>query len=145
MTTGFFNGNFDCFQFLERQKPTFFKNAACSGLSPNLFHPGQGKAQDLKKALAICEGCEVRRDCLIYALENEERWGVWGGTSGRQRINWIDKNVSPEDAWEEVVNLRAKTPVRFGRKTRASVIKAEAIEDNGKIKAKIRLPKSADF
>jgi hypothetical protein len=35
----------------------------------------------------VCEGCTVRAECLAYALEDEDAfaWGVWGGTSPRER------------------------------------------------------------
>jgi hypothetical protein len=112
MTTGFFNGNFDLFQFIQRQQPTFFAGASCKGMDANLFHPGQGKAQDLKKALAICEGCAVRRDCLIYAVDNNERVGVWGGTSSRQRLRWMEGGVSGEQAWKEIIGDAPPTPLR---------------------------------
>lgn len=39
----------------------------------------------VSQAREICNACPVTRECLTYALENDERYGVWGGTSGRQR------------------------------------------------------------
>ncbi|MBU3751599.1 MAG: WhiB family transcriptional regulator, partial [Mycobacterium sp.] len=33
----------------------------------------------------ICLGCEVRDACLDYALANDERFGIWGGLSERER------------------------------------------------------------
>jgi hypothetical protein len=36
-------------------------------------------------ARRICDACPVAAACLTYALENDERYGVWGGQSGRQR------------------------------------------------------------
>ncbi|WP_407672362.1 WhiB family transcriptional regulator [Parafrankia discariae] len=32
-----------------------------------------------REAKRICSGCEVRAECLEYALENDERFGIWGG------------------------------------------------------------------
>ncbi|CAN5645796.1 transcriptional regulator WhiB7 [soil metagenome] len=34
---------------------------------------------DLETAKVLCEGCPIRRQCLIAALDREEPWGVWGG------------------------------------------------------------------
>lgn len=31
------------------------------------------------KAKNLCHGCPVRRDCLQWALEHRQIWGVWGG------------------------------------------------------------------
>lgn len=36
-------------------------------------------------AKAVCAGCEVRAECLQYALDNNERFGVWGGASESER------------------------------------------------------------
>lgn len=39
----------------------------------------------LARAQALCRSCPVAEICLTKALETDERYGVWGGTSGRQR------------------------------------------------------------
>jgi len=33
----------------------------------------------------VCRSCEVRTECLEYALEHDERFGIWGGLSERER------------------------------------------------------------
>jgi WhiB family redox-sensing transcriptional regulator len=38
-----------------------------------------------KPAKQICMGCDVRARCLKYALESNQQFGVWGGTSERER------------------------------------------------------------
>ena len=50
-----------------------------------LFFPEKGDIDGAVKAIAICEKCPVRADCLKESLENNERIGIWGGTSGRTR------------------------------------------------------------
>jgi WhiB family redox-sensing transcriptional regulator len=37
-------------------------------------------------ARGVCEACPVRQECLSYALEANERYGMWGGLSQDQRI-----------------------------------------------------------
>ena len=37
------------------------------------------------EAKRICTTCEVRAECLEYALEHDERFGIWGGLSERER------------------------------------------------------------
>jgi WhiB family redox-sensing transcriptional regulator len=39
----------------------------------------------VETARRVCTICPVRRDCLSWALRNDMRYGVWGGTSGKQR------------------------------------------------------------
>jgi hypothetical protein len=50
----------------------------CAGIKTELFY-----GSDV--AAAICEGCTYQVACLWYALDNDEDYGVWGGTSERQR------------------------------------------------------------
>jgi WhiB family redox-sensing transcriptional regulator len=56
--------------------------ALCAQTDPALFYPEEG--QSTAPARAVCMGCEVRRECLAYALEREPL-GVWGGLSQGQR------------------------------------------------------------
>ena len=39
----------------------------------------------VETARRMCGHCPVPRDCLTYALSHDMRYGVWGGTSGKQR------------------------------------------------------------
>jgi WhiB family redox-sensing transcriptional regulator len=56
---------------------------ACQGMPIDLFFPERGDSTE--EAKEVCRGCVVRAQCLEYALENSERFGIWGGTSERQR------------------------------------------------------------
>lgn len=55
----------------------------CAQTDPELFHPEQGGSP--AKAKAVCAKCDVREQCLQWALDHDERNGVWGGLSGRER------------------------------------------------------------
>ena len=57
--------------------------ANCLGADPDLFFPERGAST--KEAKAVCQGCVVREDCLEYALQNGEKFGIWGGLSERER------------------------------------------------------------
>ena len=57
----------------------------CVGVDPDLFFGGRGDNKSHAAAKRVCAGCEVRDECLAYALDNNERFGVWGGLSERQR------------------------------------------------------------
>lgn len=57
--------------------------AACAGMGPSLFFPPRGDPAEGAKA--VCRACVVRQECLRYALENRERFGIWGGLSERER------------------------------------------------------------
>lgn len=43
------------------------------------------KGGSTRDAVRICIGCDVREKCLQYALDQDERFGVWGGLTERQR------------------------------------------------------------
>ena len=43
------------------------------------------KGGSTREAKKICLGCEVRHECLEYALAHDERFGIWGGLSERER------------------------------------------------------------
>lgn len=47
-------------------------------------HTMQGKI-DTQRAKALCETCIVRTQCLNYANENEESFGIWGGLTPKER------------------------------------------------------------
>ena len=58
-------------------------DALCAQTDPEAFFPEKGGST--REAKRICEGCEVRSECLDYALANDERFGIWGGLSERER------------------------------------------------------------
>lgn len=57
--------------------------ANCLGVDPDLFFPERGAST--REAKSVCSGCEVKADCLEYALTNGEKFGIWGGLSERER------------------------------------------------------------
>jgi len=58
-------------------------DALCAQTDPEAFFPEKGgSTRDAKK---ICTSCDVRSECLEYALQNDERFGIWGGLSERER------------------------------------------------------------
>lgn len=57
--------------------------ALCAQTDPEAFFPEKGgSTRDAKK---VCGSCAVRAECLEYALKNDERFGIWGGMSERER------------------------------------------------------------
>jgi WhiB family transcriptional regulator, redox-sensing transcriptional regulator len=56
-------------------------DAACVGADPELFFPELGDAETEARAVAICAGCPARAACYERALQNRERYGVWGGVN----------------------------------------------------------------
>jgi len=59
------------------------ERALCAQTDPEAFFPEKGGST--REAKRVCLTCEVRSECLEYALENDERFGIWGGLSERER------------------------------------------------------------
>ena len=57
--------------------------ASCRQADPDLFFPADGV--DAESAIKICRGCPVQSACLEWALDARIRYGVWGGTTERDR------------------------------------------------------------
>lgn len=62
-------------------------HAACSGYPNTLFFPMAESPDEatIARAKAVCSTCPVIEDCLEYSLETNQRSGIWGGTSEKER------------------------------------------------------------
>ena len=68
----------------EEQEPLpWQERALCAQTDPEAFFPEKGGST--REAKKVCVGCEVRAECLEFALANDERFGIWGGLSERER------------------------------------------------------------
>jgi WhiB family transcriptional regulator, redox-sensing transcriptional regulator len=75
----------------------FSGRAACSGTDPNCFFPEQGQWGNLAMAQRICAGCPIKTECREWAIENHEVYGIWGGTTYRQRQQiWVARDRANE-------------------------------------------------
>lgn len=57
--------------------------ANCKGANADLFFPERGAST--RAAKAICRECQVRAECLEFAIVTGEKFGIWGGMSERER------------------------------------------------------------
>lgn len=55
----------------------------CRTVDPELWFPDDGSNGNQAKAL--CRQCPVIEECLQYALDNREMYGVWGGLGNSER------------------------------------------------------------
>ena len=62
--------------------------ALCRDTDPELFFPigttGFALLQ-LEKARQVCGECQVRAECLEFALDTNQDSGIWGGLSEEER------------------------------------------------------------
>jgi len=73
--------------------PEWMAAGLCAEIDPDLFYPESGAPN--RDAKRICAGCDVRAECLAYALAHRERFGVWGGTTERERRRMRRAPVTP--------------------------------------------------
>ncbi|RBP98106.1 WhiB family transcriptional regulator [Bifidobacterium aemilianum] len=59
------------------------QRALCAQTDPESFFPEKGGST--RDAKQVCAECEVREECLIWAVDHDERFGIWGGMSERER------------------------------------------------------------
>ena len=69
--------------FAEDEEESWQDRALCAQTDPEAFFPEKGGST--REAKKVCTGCEVKAECLEYALANDERFGIWGGLSERER------------------------------------------------------------
>lgn len=80
------------------QKPRSWQDEAlCAviGTDPEIWHPENRQSPTVKTAKRICGECDVRADCLQYAIERPYLTGIWGGTDDQDRRD-IRKRTSRE-------------------------------------------------
>lgn len=74
--------------------------AACKGMDPTIFF-GPEHAENVKEkrdredaAKEVCMTCPVKHDCLEYALEAREAYGIWGGLTELERKALLRRRAS---------------------------------------------------
>lgn len=70
---------FDCYDLVHNE-------AACKSTDPDLFFP-HSEAEEIA-ATHFCSECPVERECLAIAVWQNEKDGVWGGTTAKQRYKF---------------------------------------------------------
>lgn len=79
-------------ELLTRENPDLITDwrelAACRDHPNDLFFPAGETgpaAVQIEKAKGICGTCEVSDECLLFALESNQRDGIWGGLTADER------------------------------------------------------------
>jgi WhiB family redox-sensing transcriptional regulator len=83
-------------------------SAACRGTSPQLYFGTRiNEVADAKK---VCKGCKVVGDCLDYALDRPEEFGVWGGASERERRRMRRRRIPLQVELPQAVDVMPPPP-----------------------------------
>ena len=76
-------------------RPEWMMSARCKETDPEIFYPERGDSTlDTLAAKRICLKCEVRVECLQYAVDNNEQHGIWGGLNEKARRHLKGKKVA---------------------------------------------------
>ena len=59
--------------------------AECADTDSDIFVRGGAHEEKDSIAKIICSMCQVRIECLEYAIEYKMDYGIWGGTTGNER------------------------------------------------------------
>ena len=65
--------------------PEWIADAPCSQADPELFFPEPHERAIVALAKQVCAACPVRQECLEWALDRGEKFGIYGGLTSTQR------------------------------------------------------------
>jgi WhiB family redox-sensing transcriptional regulator len=68
------------------------EQAACRDYDNLLFFGEEGESELEKQsreshAKAICRTCPVQEPCLEFAMDTNQKYGIWGGLSDKERAS----------------------------------------------------------
>jgi WhiB family redox-sensing transcriptional regulator len=66
--------------------------AACRTVDSGVFFPQSDLFSN--RAKLICSTCPVREKCLAWAMGTDQRYGVWGGKTSRERLHLARRHGS---------------------------------------------------
>ncbi|MDE8649077.1 WhiB family transcriptional regulator [Rhodococcus qingshengii] len=69
----------------DRDDETWRWSALCAQSDPDEFFPDKQGRGGSVLAKRVCARCPVSAECLDFALENHEEYGIWGGKTRRER------------------------------------------------------------
>lgn len=69
-------------------------DARCAEVDPDIFFPSKGEVPIADLARTVCGGCPVADECLSFALRTDQRYGIWGGLTTRQRRSLAKRSTS---------------------------------------------------
>lgn len=87
-------------------RPAWMDEAVCAGIGSDWWYPQtrqDGASTFADRAKRICATCPVQVECLEYALDIRDAYGIWGGLTAAER-----RKISREPP------LTADVPGRLG-------------------------------
>lgn len=72
--------------------PAWYKDAPCAEVGGNVWFPESRALEDgevrmsAKPAMEMCAKCRFKDVCRELAVTDHINWGIWGGTTPKQRV-----------------------------------------------------------
>lgn len=85
------------FTTIEQFAPDWWAMALCLGRGNDIFFGDDESQASLREARVHCGDCPAARDCLRHALTTPEEYGIWAGTSARNRAKMVSAIESGKD------------------------------------------------
>ncbi len=72
---------------MEKRTDSWQDSALCAQweVDPEIFFAQEGNRRQEPQAKAICGACAVKANCLLFAMQNNEQYGIWGGLTQTER------------------------------------------------------------
>jgi hypothetical protein len=100
--------------------------ALCAEVDPELWYPHEN-ANLVNDAKAICEGCPVREECLLDAIDRDDPWGIWGGLTYPERITeMIRRELTPSSSMAGDGTLKTERHFKMRGKRKADLVELVA-------------------
>lgn len=112
------------------QPAPWMEEASCAdAVNPDVFFPERG--EQILDAVQVCAACPVAAQCLEYAVDNDERFGVWGGVSGWQRRRGLESAQAAASRNAGILMRRQHR--RSEAQPRPHVVQRDAVAPNTKL------------
>jgi len=96
--------------------PAWQDRALCAEVDPELFFPEPGGSTG--EAKRVCMACEVRAECLEFALETGDQFGIYGGLSPTERRR-LPRPARKREDWRTCTGCGVTKPLgEFHRRAR---------------------------
>ncbi len=84
----------DLADLIAKYEGSWESHAACADLDSSIFFPVRGASN--RKGKQVCGTCPVRTECLAFALESRQKYGIWGGLTGEERRAYLRRTSDAE-------------------------------------------------
>lgn len=66
----------------------------CRSVDPETFYPAEMDYRGIARAKEVCSKCPIQTECLQFAYDTDDQWGVFGGLTPRERRQLARKRAA---------------------------------------------------